>query len=204
MNPVIAVDCDDVIAETQCHLALFHNETYGTNYTKEDVKSFFLEHIWQVDRDEAVRRVDQYLVSDHHDAALPKHGAQKSLALLQSIGFKIVIVTSRPVHSEIRTKQWLEKHFASLYNEVIFTSEFHAAGGLVTKAQICTEIGARVLVEDAPHYAIDVAGVGIPVLLFDVPWNQGVPETENVIRIHSWDEVVRWITKHIPHATVLG
>lgn len=35
----------------------------------------------------------------------------------------------------------------------------------------------------------DVANCGIPVLLFDAPWNQGEMKPP-ITRVHSWDEIV--------------
>jgi uncharacterized HAD superfamily protein len=43
-------------------------------------------------------------------------------------------------------------------------------------------------VEDAIHNAEDIAASGIPVLLFDAPWNKGW-SGDGAIRVYSWDVI---------------
>lgn len=38
---------------------------------------------------------------------------------------------------------------------------------------LCREIGATVLIDDNPRYAVECASAGIDVLLYD--WNHGYP-----------------------------
>lgn len=64
-------------------------------------------------------------------------------------------------------------------------------------------LGAKVLIDDNPRYAIDCAEVGIKVLLFDYensyPWckTDSVHQHPLVTKVHNWEEVeqqlVSWI-----------
>lgn len=44
------------------------------------------------------------------------------------------------------------------------------------------------LIDDSPVYAMQVASIGIPVLLYDTPWNQGI-ESPGITRVFSWENV---------------
>lgn len=56
-------------------------------------------------------------------------------------------------------------------------------------------LGAKVLIDDNPKYAIECAEVGIRVLLFDFensyPWakTESVDQHPLVTRVHNWEEV---------------
>ena len=64
-------------------------------------------------------------------------------------------------------------------------------------------LGAKVLIDDNPRYAIECAEVGIRVLLFDYensyPWckTDSVDQHPLVTKVHNWDQVeqqlVSWI-----------
>ena len=60
---------------------------------------------------------------------------------------------------------------------------------------LCRGVGAQILIDDNPDYAVDCAENGIEVLLFDLdnsyPWSktQGGPEHPLITRVHSWQEV---------------
>ncbi|CAI9773296.1 unnamed protein product [Fraxinus pennsylvanica] len=63
-------------------------------------------------------------------------------------------------------------------------------------------LGAKVLIDDNPRYAIECAEVGIKVLLFDYensyPWSKMVNRHPLVTKVHNWEEVEHqlglWIT----------
>lgn len=56
-------------------------------------------------------------------------------------------------------------------------------------------LGAKVLIDDNPRYALECAEVGIRVLLFDYensyPWCkiESVNQHPLVTKVHSWEEV---------------
>ncbi|KAK6147531.1 hypothetical protein DH2020_018443 [Rehmannia glutinosa] len=60
---------------------------------------------------------------------------------------------------------------------------------------IVTSLGAKVLIDDNPRYAIECAEVGIKVLLFDYensyPWckTEYIPQHPLVTKVHNWEEV---------------
>ena len=64
------------------------------------------------------------------------------------------------------------------------------------QAEVCREIGALALIDDALKHARDVAENGIPALLPDRPWNrESTPE--RVHRMNSWNEIVSWVKQNV-------
>ncbi len=96
-----------------------------------------------------------------------------------------IVLTARPTTHDIcpATALWLEKRGINL--EIIHE---------VKKDLACKEHDITVHIEDSPAHALEVARVGIPVLLKDQPYNQDV-EHENIIRFTHWLEVPRLLKK---------
>lgn len=191
-KPVIGVDFDDVLFKCNEALADFHNTLYGTSYSVGDVTTFDLSTVWNCTPEETQERFDHFFRSAFHHETEMVLGAKDALKALNET-YDIVIVTARPTESENATLEWLSKHFLGLYREIHFTNQFHKDRSLHRlKSSILKDVGAVVFIEDALHHAEDASKLGIPVFLFDAPWNQGeVPH--GVTRIYSWDEVLEGI-----------
>jgi len=186
----VGVDFDDVLMDFNGALCLFHNSRYGTTLSRSDIKSYFLEKTWGCSREEAVKRVSDFYWSVEHDTALPVTRAVEVLQSLQeSVSF--TIVTSRPESVSTQTLNWLNKYFSGLFEEVRFTSHFFHEEGLMTKGEVCREIGIKFFIDDAPFHIDDVASEVETALLFDTPWNQEHNSTfPNVSRVQSWSEIL--------------
>ncbi len=190
---ILGVDFDDVLVRSGDALAEFHNATYGTNYSREDVTSYSLGEIWDCTREEAVRRIDEFITTDFHHSAEAVFGAYDALKKLEKF-YNIVIVTGRREIARDSTEDWLKKNFLGLYREVHFTShddpDFSKRR---LKSDVVKEVGIDAFIDDALGFAKDVAETGIPVFLFDTPWNQGdVPP--GVVRVKSWNEILAILT----------
>lgn len=174
---VLGVDFDDVIVRTGDAMAKFHNATYGTNYTRDEVTDYNLGEVWNCTHEEAQRRIDEFMDTDFHHSAEAVFGAYDALEQLGK-KYEIVIVTGRHEAMRDSTLDWLTKNFLGLYREIHFTGHYETdPSRKKKKSDVMTTIGADLFIDDALHFATDVASVGIPVLLFDTPWNQGeLPE----------------------------
>lgn len=186
---ILGVDFDDVLFQCNTAAAKFHNTTYGTSYSRDDVKTFDWRDVWHVSPEEEHRRVLEFFATKFHDEAEAVIGAYDALKKLNE-AYEVVIVTGRPESARDVTLEWLSKHFLGLYREVHFTSHYDSDHSKRRKkSDIVKELGINIFIEDALHFAADVAESGIPVFLIDTPWNQG--ETPpNVTRVYSWDEIL--------------
>ena len=134
-----------------------------------------------------------FFQSEHfRDGVAPVGGARESLERLRRAGCDLVVVTSRQHCIEEQTRQWLEAHFPGIFSEVHFGNHFALEGASRRKSEICRDVGAHVLVDDNPQYALDCAEAGVEVMLFDwerrYPWSKalGAGEHERVRPVPTW------------------
>lgn len=185
----IGVDFDDVLLDCNTSLALFHNSHYGTSYKREDIKSWYLESTWGCTQEEVIARIKEWYRSPEHAQSLPIAGAIEAISKLASHN-ELHVITSRPAQTRELTQTWLDKYFPGQFSEIHFTNHFEI--GARSKADICSEVGVSILIEDALVHARNVAADGIPVLLLDSPWNQE-HISKNITRIFTWQDALDFI-----------
>ncbi|MBI4155789.1 MAG: hypothetical protein HY507_00980 [Candidatus Zambryskibacteria bacterium] len=184
---IIGFDLDDVLLNFQDTMRVYHNETYGTKDTLEDSRVWNLWERWNCTPEESVRRLKEFFEHPSHYNVVPLPGSVEAVQELKK-NHTLVIVSAKPENLKQRTFEWLDKYFPNSFAKVIFTRP-HYDPNKRKKSEVCKELGIEVFIEDAPHNAEDVASAGIPVLLFDWPWNQ-VPLPERVTRVFSWPEII--------------
>jgi uncharacterized HAD superfamily protein len=191
----IAIDFDDVLFDMTPSLIEYVNAHYGTAVTYEEHFSFFLEDVWSVSIEEAKRRVDEFVRSDRHGQVPPVPDAIAVTRRLQQ-KHRLHLVTGRCLTHKPQAMSFLDIHFAETfetYNFTNFFSDVHKDKA-ITKAELCQNKGMHVLIEDAPVHALDVAKLGIPVLLYDRPWNKDLAH-DHITRVRNWLEIEREIHK---------
>ncbi len=186
MAKIIGVDFDDVIVSTNTALAMWHNRVHGTSYQMDHILTYDLTKIWGCSKEEMHRRIYDFFDSHEHTMTPPILGAVRALKLLKDK--KIHVVTARQEEFRALTLFLAEQHVPFLSNNFHFPNSLTAPR---TKAQVCEDLGVEVFIDDHLEYARDVASVGIPVFLFDTPWNQTNNLPHNVERVHSWEEIVQ-------------
>ncbi|KAI0757327.1 hypothetical protein C8Q80DRAFT_1133095 [Daedaleopsis nitida] len=201
-RPVIAIDLDDVLSQTNEAVAKWHNDAYGTNMTLDD---FYYYYYWMNpywgNPDETVRKVEEFWKTDYLDRTPPIEGAYDALVALTNMGFRLVLVTARQQRELERSMQWLEKHFPGLLDWMICTGQSQETltdeKELVTKlskADVCRKIGAKFMIDDSIENALKcvTADPPVPVLLFgDYQWNQRVGRYLNVKDEVSFEEKLK-------------
>jgi len=195
---VIAVDFDDVVMHFNAGFLDFHNRLFGTRIAYEHLTRYDdWEVVYGCDKETMTERAKDFYHSPDHMLVPPVSGAIEAITHLSQT-YSLQIVTSRPDSTRSPTLKWLDNHFPRLFHDFHFTNIYAGAVDSKPKAksEVCREIGAVVLIDDAMKHARDVAGSGIPTLLPDRPWNQG-PEPVGVHRVHSWDEIVQWIRENV-------
>ncbi|KAI9357639.1 HAD-like domain-containing protein [Zopfochytrium polystomum] len=201
-RPVIAVDMDEVLCGTHEALVNFHNERFATKLTLKDFNSYAYHEVWGGTTSEAVEKVRLFYDSDHFENRMqPVPGAVEALTKLKS-HYSLIVVTSRQEFVHEATHSFINTHFPNIFDEIHFanhhlTPEESKRLKARKKSEVCKEIGAAVLIDDALVHAKDCGSAGIRVFLFDhegaYMWNK-LPEgeilPENVTRVHSWEDVV--------------
>lgn len=141
---------------------------------------FFDTHIqvWQCSADESARIVHDFFESQHFQEGIPViPGAQRSLASLSTL-YDLVVVTSRQHVIREPTLRWLNAHFPDTFVDVHFGNHYALTGPSKSKSEICKQVGAQVLIDDNPRYALECARAGIHVLLFDWDGSYAWSKTE--------------------------
>lgn len=194
----ISVDFDDVVMDFNRCFMEFHNQKYGTSLSYDQLTRY---EDWEIsygnDKSTMTDRAKEFYLSLEHGLAAPVAGALEAITDL-SKDYSLHIVTSRPEHVREATISWISKHLPNVFTDFHFTNIYAADEGVKarSKAEVCHEIGAGLLIDDALRHAQNVAEAGIMAIIPDRPWNQGDTPT-GTIRMHSWPEITSWIKSNI-------
>ena len=190
---VVAVDIDEVLGAFLVAMNKWSAEELGLHYTLRDYHAYNFASVWRCDAAEANERVHRFFQSAHFKALAPLPGARSSLQRLESVA-DLVVVTSRQLLIEQETREWLEAHFPGTFKTVLLGNHFALSGASRTKAELCREAGATILVDDNPVYARECAEAGIDVLQFNLGGNYawGAKRQDDthprIQHVHSWIE----------------
>lgn len=193
-KPVIAVDIDEVLAHHNVELVKYHNEAYGSNHTIEQYISDHWSEIWGVEKDEASRRAVAFHETGVHSRLAPINEAQDCLTQLAE-HFDLHIVTARRRLIVDSTHEWVEKHYPGIFKGIRFVHVWEDLDP-PSKAEVCKEIGAVLLIDDSVSHCSIAAKSGIDALLFgDYAWNRTLPEDfpDSVQRVTNWQGVIEFV-----------
>ncbi|KZT22149.1 hypothetical protein NEOLEDRAFT_682391 [Neolentinus lepideus HHB14362 ss-1] len=190
-GPIIAVDLDDVLSQTNAYIAEWHNEHYGSNMTLDD---FHYYHYWKNPYwgtpEETNEKVKKFYATSAILNTQPVPGALEGTKRLKELGYRLIIVTARVRNQLEPSWRWLEEHFPGVIESVICIGQFeetvedegHEIVTKLTKAEVCRSLHATLLIDDSLDNALSVSAPAsppdhthkaIPVLLFgDYPWNR--------------------------------
>lgn len=200
---VVAVDVDEVLGSFLSALNRFISDRYALTHTVSEYFVYEFFRVWNCSRAEADIRVHEFFKTPYFTSGiLPIPGSQNALRKLSTF-CDLSVVTSRQNVIKDQTLQWLEKHYPGLFQEIHFGNHFALDGKSKPKSEICRSLGAQVLIDDNPRYALECAEVGIRVLLFDYndsyPWCKSDTAAAHplVTKVKDWEEVeqhlVSWV-----------
>ena len=191
------MDLDEVLGEFVPSLLRFHNARYATRLQLSDFHSYLFNEVWGGSLDDAVLKVHEFFASQYF-LNMPTIPEAAPVLRRHAPHCAYVIVTARQLEIEQQTREWVERHYPRLFNGILFGNSFGLRGAARTKAEMCAEIGARLLIDDSATHARAVAPTVDHVLLYDrdaqYMWSKGKPEHDldmpaNVRRVHSWQEI---------------
>jgi 5'(3')-deoxyribonucleotidase len=164
-------------------------------YAVGDYHVYDFAKVWGCSQDESNHRVHEFFKSRHFSAGIEViPGAFEALRRLRS-ECDLMVVTSRQHVIQEPTLDWLEAHFPDVFEAVHFGNHFALEGTSRKKSEICHAIGAQVLIDDNPSYAMECAAENINVLLYDwehaYPWSKTGegPRHDLITRVSDWAEV---------------
>jgi uncharacterized HAD superfamily protein len=191
VKPIIALDIDDVIAANASAFIEYSNQRWGTNLTIDDYQEDWAS-MWNIDLKEAKERSAQYHESGHVATYSIIEGAYEALEQLKE-RFRIIAITSRRNSINQLTRDWLQKHYPNIFDDIIFCGFFDSeqSGIHLTKGGLVKNIDADYFIDDQMKHVSAVAKHGIKSFLFgDYFWNKTDALAENIIRVKNWQEIV--------------
>lgn len=170
----IGIDIDGTLSKTfEKYLAELNKQGYDVSfddwttyhYLKDEETTKALQDWYQSKRQELRRSYDI------------REGARAIINYFADA--QITYITARLTEDPScqATIDWLKRH--NIAHPVIHSEE---------KVGEAEDLGLDIFIEDAPHTALAIANVGIPVLLYDMPWNKDI-EHPLIFRFTHWLEV---------------
>lgn len=181
MDFILGVDLDNVTADYTAGIAQFMHEEYG--WREEDTPpptdyDFIKAKGWPfADRADFLQKHQEFVDRGGLLGLKVMEGASETLHALVAEGVKIRVITHRLLCNGTYTQvmsdtgRWLDAHHIP-FHEICFT-------GL--KASINVDL----LIDDAPENISAVREAGMPVAVFDQPYNQRF----DGLRVRNWKEV---------------
>ncbi|HSX35850.1 MAG TPA: hypothetical protein VLH84_02850 [Patescibacteria group bacterium] len=188
-KPVIAIDIDDTISATTDGVVAHVAKTHGAVLAPGNISDFGYWNSYGISDDESIALVHGYQLAGYPGlAVLP--GAQGALQRIAR-RYRIVLVTSRGKQYLQSTERWINNNFPAIFDDLVFVGNKFVSKKVRSKADVCKEYGAVLLIDDAPHYAQAAAEAGIEAWLFGgYHWHQ-TREIPGVVRVADWAEVER-------------
>ena len=186
MKKVLAIDFDDILFDLNGTFTLWHNKTFATSLELQDITHYALNEIYGISNEEMNNRYYQFYETIEHSVTPMIAGAKEAVTELKK-EHDLHIVTSRYDRYKKVTLNWLDCYLPQMFTEIHFTNHYET--GKRTKSEVCKEIGACLLIDDAAHHVYDATKEGIPALLLDKTWNQN-DDIGKAIRVRDWDHAL--------------
>lgn len=179
---IVGIDIDGVVADSLLAWITELNKYFGQNKRIEDVVSYKFEQVYNVPWDEMdyfFRQYQEILLSN----LAPVEHAPRALDLLKE-KHELVLITARPEGFRAMTEDWLGRHEIP-FDELLMTT-------YCDKADFCRQAGVDIYIEDSLENAQSIARTGIPVMLYDAPYNQH-NDDPRLMRRFNWPEIYRTV-----------
>jgi 5'(3')-deoxyribonucleotidase len=191
-KPVIAIDIDDVLANSAEAVRLAANEHLGMNLERSHYQMaaeywHYYESVWESHGLQGRISLDDIedRIRSERSGMLPNDNARAVLEAL-SDRYTLVVVTARSEERRENTLAWLEEHFGDLFTAVIFAGG-HEGIKRKSKGVICREQGASWLIDDSVEHAHSALENDVRVILFgEYGWHKPYQINDEVVRCIDW------------------
>jgi len=175
----IGIDIDGVIADLVSAMLPTLSEICGYSVTHADITEYDIGKALKIEGQMAYIWKAVY-----NDAFLVNVPAIKGAldGLNRISNHTIILITGRPLKTQIATEQWLKNNFIK-YDRLIFSQQ----GKHVYRDDI------DMFIEDQYEEAYNMVAAGIPIILFNQPWNQRLRDSSNIKRVRDWEETTEYI-----------
>jgi uncharacterized HAD superfamily protein len=198
----VLLDFDAVTSNTFKEQIDFVNTKFKKKYTLQTFNTWHSEDILP-EEEAAFMWGDQcFLNNDWQLKVKPVEGSVETIKWLREHSVNFIIATDRPDCLVDVTKAWLQKNGIGDI-KVFFTQHPNSLSpqtdNLNTKANVVSEYGLNIVIDDAPHHAETLAEVPCVehVFLFDSPYNVNT-EHDKITRVFTWFHILDQFHKLYP------
>ncbi len=189
---IIAVDIDEVLFPMAPTFLAFHNTMYGSEFTVDQMQSYYIEEMTGETWQQVEAKIDAYLETEHYKQGQPVVGSVEAIKQLRE-KYKLVLITSRHFSYRGTTESFIEEHFTGLFDDLRYTHLPEDPELVKPKHIICKELGSIALIDDSVSNVFEAAQNGITGILFgDYAWNKSGVLPAGVIRCKDWPAVVEY------------
>jgi 5'(3')-deoxyribonucleotidase len=199
---VIACDIDEVLFPYLQGYVNYYNRIHNSSLKVSDFHSYNFREVHGHSEEYIADFVYAFHDEPEFEEIEPITGSLEAVHKLQSMG-ELHFVTARQEAIATKTYDWIKKHFGIEKDRIHIGNHWTRSTDTVqkkrNKSDMCRQIGAHILIDDALSYASECAGIGMRVFLFDLNgeygWNKPKGENcvsfhPNITRVHSWNEVI--------------
>jgi hypothetical protein len=188
----IYIDMDDVLSESnQTFLQILERE-FGKKVAYSQITTFDLQASFGLSDDEYAHFFECIHAPDEMMLHAPVSGARETLKHWQDIGYRICVLTGRPLDTREVSLQWLALHEFAHDSFSIVNKYGRAAskGKQSLSLEMLSTCSFDFAVEDSGQMARFLSEqMGVTVALLDRPWNRSMSFNSNVKRCADWTEI---------------
>jgi len=191
MRDIIALDIDSVLANTESKIHEYLENKFNFIVDWSKVKRFKLEEFPDIPKEVAEKALDDFYEGGLVADILPYNYTEHALNKLHNEGFKIVLITSRPINLKSLTVDWLDR-WSLKYDDVCHIESTY-------KHALIKTLDAKSFVEDRADILDSVVqNCGVldyGLFLIDHLWNKNYDE-ENIIKADNIADAVDRIVEY--------
>lgn len=188
----IYIDMDDVLCES--------NETFLTVLEKRFNKKVHYDQITTFDLKQSFGLTDEefndFFDLIHEPEEMIQHkpvqGAKALLDTWDEKGYRINILTGRPVAAQPVSLEWLDKHQFK-YHDFSIVDKYQrdaSKGASAMTLDALSQMSFDLAIEDSGQMASFLSEeMNTPVALLDRPWNRSFDFNEKVHRCKDWSQI---------------
>jgi uncharacterized HAD superfamily protein len=187
---VICIDIDGVLADFETGYVNWIENTKGLKPVDQDARTMYSFHSrYGITKAKDEELISEWIKGRGFYSLSPYPDAQVAVNELKQAGYKIVLITARPAkqHNVIYpdTELWLHKNGIE-YDLLLWDKDKSNA---VTNHVYPASVVA--FIEDRDKHAIELAHIGIKVLLIDRSYNQNFDTSkfDTIQRVSGWPEI---------------
>jgi 5'(3')-deoxyribonucleotidase len=169
---IIVFDMDEVIYPFLDTYLNFHNLRHGTNWKKDDFFSYEFQDVMDIPLEKIIEELEVFYKTNEFDEVAPIDGAKEIIYELRKKN-DLYIASGRISHLKEKTSEYLKRNFEDSFKGV-YLADYHPfeKRQLNPKQKICKDLGANMMLEDLPVYALRCSKeCDIPVIVPKQPWN---------------------------------